>query len=437
MLKRKIENQLLNWKNDKNKKPLIIYGMRQCGKTFSVLNFANKYYEHVCYINFLTNPEYAKIFDGSLEIDDLILKIKSTLKKKADFIPYKTIIIFDEIQIAPRARMAFKFFNIDKRFDVISTGSLLGVRGYGHEDVSIPVGYETSINMHSLDFEEFLMANDIDEDIIAEIKKCLSNIEKIPDAINSMLNQLLKEYIIVGGMPEVVEEYINNKDLDKAQMIQKDIINSYKDDMVKYASNYDRSKIRECFESIPLQLAKDNKKFQYSFVRKKKTSREYIGSIQWIEDAGIISRCYNISCPELPLEGNKIKEHFKIYINDIGLLTAMLEEGTKENILNGKLGIYKGAIYENLVADFMIKSAKKLYYYEKKSGLEIDFVTLYKNNLTLVEVKANTGNAKSLKTVLEDKIKYNVSSAIKLGNYNIGTGNGILTLPLYMGAFIF
>lgn len=436
MLKRKIENQLLAWKNSEKRKPLIIYGMRQCGKTYSVINFAKKYYDNVCYINFQTNPEYEKIFEGSLDVDDIILKIKVSLKEKVNFIPNKTVIIFDEIQMVPRARMAFKFLNIDGRFDIIATGSLLGVKGYGKENISIPVGYETSINMYPLNFEEFLVANDIDEDIIAEMKKCLANKTRMMDAIHSRMNELLKLYIVTGGMPEAVQEYVNTKDLDRVQDIQHDIINSYKDDMVKYAENTDRGKIRECFESIPLQLAKDNKKFQYSYIRKKSTAKDYIGSIQWIEDAGIINRCYNISSLELPLEGYKMQEHFKIYLSDIGLLISMLEKGTKENILNGNLGIYKGAIYENLVADFMIKNSKKLYYYTKKSGLEIDYIIRLNNELTLVEVKASTGNAKSLKTVLNDKEHYNVNRALKLGNYNIGENGKIYTMPLYLGAFI-
>ena len=240
------------------------------------------------------------------------------------------------------------------------------------------------------------------------------------------------QYTVVGGMPEAVQEFINTKQMNNVLRIQRDIVRSYEDDMVKYAEKKDKSRIRECFQSIPKQLSKENKKFQYSVVRKGSTASKYEGSLQWIEDAGIITRCYNLSITELPLDGNAEKETFKVYMTDCGLFVSMLEDGTQFDILQGNLYGYKGAVFENLVADMFAKMGRRLYYFRKDSGLEVDFVIRYKGECTLVEVKASTGNIKSTKTILRHPEKYHVHSAIKLGDYNIGRSEQILSLPLYM-----
>ena len=432
MLKRKIEQKLIEWKNDKEHKPLIIKGCRQCGKTFSVLKFAKKNYKHVVYLNFFENPAYATVFSGSLEIDNIILMLSALLGKSAVFEEGETVLILDEIQECPEARTALKFFRMDGRFDVIGTGSLLGVKGYRKEPRSIPVGYETVIDMYPLDFEEFLWANDIGEPIIKMLKKCLEDAKPVPDAIHNKMQQLLLQYAVVGGMPDVVKTFVNTKQMNDVLRIQRDIVRSYEDDMVKYADKADKSRIKECFQSIPKQLGKVNKKFQYAVIKKGSTASKYMGSLQWIEDAGIITRCYNLSISELPLDGNAIEDVFKVYMKDCGLFVSMLEDGTQYDILQGKLYGYKGAIFENLVADIFSKMGRKIYYYHKDSGLEIDFVMRYKGECTLVEVKATTGNTKSTRTILNHPEKYHVKSAIKLGNYNVGNENHILTLPLYM-----
>ena len=433
MLKRKIEQSLLDWKNTPNHSPLIIKGCRQCGKTFSVRAFAKKYYEHEVYLNFFKNPDYISIFEGSLEIDNLIIMMSALLGRDAIFEPGKTIIILDEIQDCPEARTALKFFKEDGRFDVIGTGSLLGVKGYGKQPKSIPVGSETLIEMHPLDFEEFLWANEITPQIIDKLKDYLTEEKPVPEALHNKMNQLLLQYTVVGGMPEVVSSFISNKQMNRVLSLQRDIVHSYADDMVKYAEDADKPLIKECFLSIPKQLSKENKKFQYSIVKKGGTASKFKGSLQWIEDAGIVSRCYNLDIPELPLDGNAINSMFKVYMKDTGLFVSMLEDGTQYDILQGNLYGYKGAIFENLVADIFAKMGRKLYYYHKDSGLEIDFVTRYKGGATLIEVKSATGNAKSAKTILSHPEKYHVSSAIKLGEYNIGRSGKMLTLPLYMG----
>ena len=433
MLRRKIEKTLSDWKNTPNHKPLILKGCRQCGKTFSVLDFAKKNYEHVVYLNFFVNPQYASVFSGSLEVDNITMLLSALMGKDAIFEAGKTILILDEIQDCPDARTALKFFKLDGRYDVIGTGSLLGVKGYGDkEPKSIPVGYETVIDMTPLDFEEFLWANGISEQIITLLHTHLQNQTPVPDALHARMRELLLQYTVVGGMPDVVQTFVDSRRMDEVLQLQRDIVRSYEDDMVKYADKKDKAVIKECFQSIPKQLSKENKKFQYSVVKKGATASKFAGSLQWIEDAGIIARCYNLFITELPLDGHADQDTFKVYMRDTGLFVSMLEDGTQYDILQGNLHGYKGAIIEGMIADIFSKMGRKLYYFHKDSGLEVDFIIRYKGACTLVEVKANTGNVKSTKTVLRHPEKYHVTQAIKLGDYNIGLSEQILTLPLYM-----
>lgn len=427
-----MERVLEAWKSTPGHRPLIVKGCRQCGKTFSVRAFAEKNYRHVVYLNFLENPDYASVFSGSLEVDHLIMMLSALLGSEATFIPGETILIFDEIQDCPEARTALKFFQMDGRFDVIGTGSLLGVKGYGKEPRSIPVGYETVVDMFPLDFEEFLWANGISEAVIDELKRHLDDASPVPEALHKRMRGLMLQYAVVGGMPDAVQTFVDTKQMDRVLQIQRDIVRSYEDDMVSYAPRADKANIRQCFQSIPRQLSKVNKKFQYSVIKKGATASKFAGSLQWIEDAGIISRCYNLTLPELPLDGNAVDDVFKVYMRDMGLFVSMLEDGTQYDILQGNLFGYKGAIFENLVADFFTKMGRKLYYYHKDSGLEIDFVIRWRGACTLVEAKASTGNVKSTKTVLNHPEKYHVFQAIKLGDYNVGKNDKVLTLPMYM-----
>ena len=433
MLKRKIEKTLLNWLNTENRNPLILKGCRQCGKTFSVLQFAQQHYKHVVYLNFFENPDYRTIFEGSLKVDDVVLMMSAFVGANVRFIPHETVIVLDEIQECPRARAALKFFKLDGRFDVLATGSLLGISGYRSEDYSVPVGYETIIDMFPLDFEEFLWANGIEDALIALLKQCLEEERPVPEALHQRMRDLLLQYVVVGGMPHIVDQFIKEKNVAFVREEQKLLIRSFEDDMVKYAQGADKSRIRECFESIPKQLARDNKKFQFSLIKKTARSNQYVGSLQWLEDTGLIRRCYNLTLPELPLEGNACQDKFKVYMADTGLFVGMLEDGTERDILQGDLFGYKGAIFENLVADFFIKMKRPLYYFQKDTGLEVDFVMRYKGGAVLLEVKATSGNTKSTRTILKHPEKYHVNSAIKLGDYNVGRREQLLTLPLYMG----
>lgn len=433
MLKRKIEKTLLNWLNTENRNPLILKGCRQCGKTFSVLQFAQQHYKHVVYLNFFENPDYRTIFEGSLKVDDVVLMMSAFVGANVRFIPHETVIVLDEIQECPRARAALKFFKLDGRFDVLATGSLLGISGYRSEDYSVPVGYETIIDMFPLDFEEFLWANGIEDSLIVLLKQCLEEERPVPEALHQRMRDLLLQYVVVGGMPHIVDQFIKEKNVAFVREEQKLLIRSFEDDMVKYAQGADKSRIRECFESIPKQLARDKKKFQFSLIKKTARSNQYVGSLQWLEDTGLIRRCYNLTLPELPLEGNACQDKFKVYMADTGLFVGMLEDGTERDILQGDLFGYKGAIFENLVADFFIKMKRPLYYFQKDTGLEVDFVMRYKGAAVLLEVKATSGNTKSTRTILKHPEKYHVHSAIKLGDYNVGRREQLLTLPLYMG----
>lgn len=442
MLKRKIKSVLEKWKDSEHKKPLVIKGIRQCGKTYIVQKFAKENYESVVYLNFILEPDKKSAFAGNIDVDTIILNL-SALIPDSRFINGRTCIILDEIQECREARTALKSFQIDGRFDIIATGSLLGVRGYGKSEKraeggqdSVPVGYETVIEMHPLDFEEFLWANGISGKVIDTVKSCFKKESVIPEGVHKVMMELLYRYVIVGGLPEVVNTFLETKNIELTYQMQRNLIAGYEEDMVKYASDADKARIRECFESIPKQLAKDNKKFQYSVVRKGGRSSQYISSIQWLEDAGLVKRCYNTQITELPLEGNSIKECFKLYTTDIGLLVAMLDYGTQADILKGNLLGYKGAIFENLMADFLCKSGQKLYYFQKDSGLELDFLVRYKGECVVIEVKAKSGKAKSLRTVLKNKDIYHINNAIKLGKYNVGRESEVLTIPLYMGFLV-
>lgn len=444
MLKRKIETYLAEWKKSETRKPLVIKGMRQCGKTYIVRKFANENYENVVYVNFILEPDKKSAFTGNIDVDTIILNL-SAMIKGSRFIEGKTCIILDEIQECREARTALKSFQIDGRFDIIATGSLLGVKGYGKSrkkkdesegQDSVPVGYETVIDMYPLDFEEFLWANGISDAVIDAVRSCFESEKAVPDGIHKVMMDLLYRYIIVGGLPEVVNCFLETRNIEQIYNLQRSLITEYEEDMVKYADEADKPHIRECFESIPKQLAKENKKFQYSVVRKGGRASQYAGSIQWLEDAGIVRRCYNTRITELPLGGNAVEDCFKVYVTDIGILVAMLDYGTQADILKGNLLGYKGAVFENLMADFLCKSGQKLYYFHKDSGLELDFLVRLNGECVVLEVKARTGKSKSMATVLRNKDVYHVNSAIKLGQYNVGRDGEVLTIPLYMGFLV-
>ena len=446
MLKRKIEDTLTQWKNASGHKPLVIMGIRQCGKTFIVQHFATTHYKTVVYINFIKQPERINAFVGSKDVNAILLNLSAQIQG-VTFTPGDTCFIFDEIQECPEARTSLKFFKEDGRFDVIATGSLLGVQGYGDEKKkqlrkqmeqkepginSVPVGSEDIIEMYPLDFEEFLWANGLSESVIETLRKCYREEKTIPAGIHIAMKQFLNLYVTIGGLPEPINAFLKTNNMNEVSKAYKSILKEYRDDMVKYAPDRDKPHIRECFNSTPKQLAKDNKKFQYNKVKPGGRSDTYLGSLQWLEDAGIICRCYNTNITGLPMEGNAKDNVFKVYTADIGLLIEMLGPGVRADILQGNLGGFKGAIFENLMADTLHKKEQNLYYFQKDSGLELDFLVRMKGECVPLEVKAKTAQAKSVKTVLSHPEKYKVKHVIKFGDFNIGRDDRLLTLPNYM-----
>ena len=431
MLRRKIMEELLKWKVRPDKMCLIVKGARQVGKTYIIDKFARENYRYRTYINFDENPAYTSIFDGDLDVENLIKQI-SLRVPGAELVPHKTLLFLDEIQNCPRARTALKFLASDGRFDVIASGSMLGIN---YKDVpSYPVGYVEYLEMYSLDFEEFLWASSVSEQSIEDIKGYFERQEQVPVAMHEKMAELFREYIVIGGMPRVVKEFVTRHNFADALRLQRAIVTDYTDDIAKYADGAEKTKARACFLSIPKHLSKDYKKFQYSLVENRGTARKYGGSLMWLYDAGIINFCHNLAVPELPFEGNAKSDAFKVYMRDTGLLMSMLEDGSQEDIIDGSLGIYKGAIYENIIADIFAKSGKKLYYFEYNSQIEIDFFIRRNKKAIAVEVKsAENKKAKSLDAIIEN---YGVPGGIKLSPGNVGTLGKVEVYPLYMAIFL-
>lgn len=432
MLKRNIEKKLIEWKTKKDKLPLVVKGARQVGKTFIIDKFGRENYKNYVYINFEQHPEYKNIFDENLDIDTVIMKL-GLKNKEFVFEPNETLIFFDEIQKGGNCRTALKFFAIDKRYDVISSGSLLGLY---HEEVnSFPVGYVEILELQSLSFDEFLLANGVDEKIINYVKEKYERKLEIDKVIHDEFMKYFKLFIVVGGMPQAVNKFLETKNMYEVYLIKKDIISLYRDDVAKYAKGTDKSKIIACFDSIPRHLSKDKKKFKYGEVEKNGTQRKFAGAIEWLNDAGIINFCYNLSKIEIPFEGFAIDTEFKVYMKDTGLLLAMLGEDITEEIIDGNLLIYKGAIYENIIAEMFSKNDRKLYYFNRNNSLEIDFIINFQKKATCVEVKSSENTkAKSLSTLINEKI---VKSGIKLSTRNIKViDDKVVNLPLYCSMFL-
>lgn len=435
MLKRKIYEDLVKWKNDDRKKSLLVRGARQVGKTYAINEFAKSNYESYLYINFEENPSYKLIFENDKDVDSIIRRM-SLVFPEVEFIPGNTIIFLDEIQSCPDARVAFKFFTLDGRYDVIGSGSLLGV--HYKEVSSYPAGYEDVIDMRSLDFEEFLWAMDVKDDVIGYIRSCLKNKVSIDEFTLKKFNEYLTWYTIVGGMPEAVSIFKETNHFGKVLKVQRSIVNSYLDDITKYATGLDKNRVRASFFSIPNQLTKQNKKFVYADVEGRKDSRydTYGSSLSWLYDAGIIDFCYNLQEPVLPLASHRRLNVFKIYLKDTGLLMSMMEEGVAAAVLDGSLGINKGAIIENLVAEMISKNGRPLTYFERRGTLEIDFVLNMGGRIAAIEVKSgNNRQSKSLDVIMSDM--YRVDRGIKMEPTNVHTDdNGIEHYPIFAAAFL-
>ena len=430
-LRRKIDDFLLNWKKDEDRKPLIVKGCRQVGKTESIRHFAKiAGYESFIEINFVEEEKYKQIITDGYNANSIIKNI-SLLDPSKKFIDGKTLIFFDEVTAFPEIVTSLKFFKEDGRFDVICSGSMLGVNYQKIESNS--VGYKVDYEMFSLDFEEFLWAKGYNEITIEDMLSHMKNLLPFSNLEMSIYNKLFLEYVTLGGMPEVIRNYIKKGTFEGSLSIQKQLIADYKEDIRKYAEGIDQTRILNVFNSVPSQLAKENKKFQISVIEKNARFRDYRGCVEWLNDSGIINICYCLNNLELPLSGNIDINKFKLYFSDTGLFISLLDEESQDDLrANKNLGVYKGALYENIVSEALIKEGYKLYYYKKSDGtLELDFFIRSANNLIPIEVKATDGNSKSLKTLISLK-KYNdIDYGFKLSLNNIGYKDNIYTFPYF------
>lgn len=431
---------LINWKQKKDKSALIIKGARQVGKSYLVREFGRNEYESYIEINFLKNPLYKNIFKGDLSAEEIFKRLSAYIPN-LKIIPFKTLLFLDEIQVCAEARTAVKFLVEDGSVDVISSGSLLGLSYLEDDDknvtepTSLPVGYEEQITMYSLDFEEFLLAKGYNDDAIAYLKDFYISNKEVPKELNDKYLELFREFMIVGGMPEVVQTFIDTNNFQEASKIQGKILADYQDDISKHAKGQEKIKVRQCYDSIPKQLAKEYKKFQYSVVEKGKTSKKYGGSIKWLCDSSLVNKCSNVNEAYIPLLAYEMDDQFKLYLNDTGLLLYLYGPETKLAILNNTLkGNAKGGIYENIISESLLKRGYKLYYYKtQNSSMEIEFVIEKNGEVIPIEVKAGNDSTPSLNSFIN---KYHPKVSYKFVNGNVGFLDGKKTLPHYMVMFI-
>lgn len=425
---RTIDSFLEEWRQNPTRKPLIIKGARQIGKTAAIEHFAQTHYKNFIEINFVREPEFSKITNDGFSVETILRNI-TLLRPDYKFVPGETLIFFDEIQEFPNIATSFKFFCQDGRFDIIASGSLLG---FHYKQISSnSVGYQTSHTMHSLDFGEFLTAHGYGKDRIADLAAHIAEKRPFGEVEMDVYSRLFREFCVLGGMPEVISTYLKTKSFTGTRALQQTILSGYEDDIRKYAVGMDQARIINVFRSIPTQLAKENKKFQLSAVTPGARFRDYRGCIDWLCDAGVAVQCKCMSFPELPLKGNADNDKFKLYMADSGLLVAQLDEESQIDLrANANLGVYKGALYENAVAEAIIKSGGEPFYYKREdSSLEMDFFLRTAHSLVPVEVKGTSGRSQSLRTLIRSERYPDITWGIKLHAGNVGFENDILTLP--------
>ena len=433
-LKRKIDAFLMEWRRSEKRLPLIVSGARQVGKTEAICHFAKQAYSHLVKVNFVEEPRFKSIIEEGYKPENII-KLISKIDISFRFEPGKTLIFFDEVQEFPEITTALKFFKLDGRFDVICSGSLLGIQY--HRIQSHSVGYKTDYVMRSFDFEEFLWAVGYPENIADEILARMQSLTPFPKVELDMYSSLYMDYILIGGMPAVICDFLMTHTFERTLSIQRQILLDYQEDIRKYAESLDKTKILAVFNQIAPQLAKENKKFQYSKITPGARSREYFGCVEWLLDAGVSTICRCLNFPELPLKGNTDEQKFKLYVADTGLLIAMLDDEAGDDLRkNSNLGIYKGALYENFVAEALSKSGYDLYYYRREDGsLEEDFFVRTTDELLPVEVKAGNAVSKSLRNLIASDHYPCIHHGIKFINGNIGHTETITTFP-YFCAFL-
>lgn len=427
-LRRKIDDFLKMWHDDSHRLPLVVKGPRQVGKTESILHFARSAYSSVVEINFIEEPRYRHIVETGYQVDEILKNL--TLVNPSLVLPENaTLIFFDEVQEYPEIATALKFFARDGRYDVICSGSMLGINYERIESNS--VGYKTDYEMRSMDFEEFLWARRYMDEQIASMRRHMIELEPFSELERNMYRELFMDYCVLGGMPAVVAAFVEHNDFQGTLAIQKQLIADYREDIQKYVKGLDKAKVLNIFDHIPVQLAKENKKLQISKVAKGARFKDYRGCIEWLKASGMAQVCYCLEYPELPLKGNYNESKCKLYFSDNGLLVAMLDDEAAEDLrANKNLGVYKGALYENIAADALVRQDYGLFYYKKgDSTLEEDFFVRTANELVPVEVKARSGKTKSLRTLIGSSSYTDIRFGVKFSDGNIGESDGIYTFP--------
>jgi len=433
MLRRKIDDILLQWKNSADRKPLIVKGARQIGKTESIRLFARNHYKYVIEVNFALQKQYHTIFEGGYEVDSIIKNI-TLINPSLKMVPGETLLFFDELQECPDCATSLKAFKTDGRFDVICSGSLMGI--YYQQIESNSVGYKEDYEMHSLDFEEFLWAKGYSQEQINDLLQHMLDITPLNPTAMEVITDLFRDYMVLGGMPEVVDAYIRQGNFSGTLKLQKQLLLDYEEDITKYATGFEKGKILGIYRHISTFLAKENKKFQITKIASGARNRDYIGAVEWLESAGIINVCYCLEQPELPLKGNYDPKNYKIYYRDTGMLIASLDEEAQEDLReNRNLGTYKGALYENIVGDILYKQGYRLYYYKKdKPALEMDFFVRDATSLIPIEVKANNAATASLNNLTKTDIERypDIQYGVKFCAKNIGFNGQFYTFPYFL-----
>ncbi len=431
LLRRKIDRDLALWKSNPDRLPLIIKGARQIGKTESIRKFAKENYAHTVEINFALQKQFLGIFENGFQVDT-ILKNISLLNPEFPLVPEETLIFFDEHQACPNCATSLKSFRQDGRFDVICSGSLMGI-SY-REIESNSVGYKEDYEMHSMDFEEFLWAKGYQEGQIADLYRHMLELEPFSRLELETMLENFREYMVLGGMPAIVNSFVKNRNYSGTLKMQKQILLDYEEDITKYADGLNQGRILNVYRKIPVFLGRENKKFQISKVGHGARSREYAGTVEWLDNAGIVNVCYCMAQPDLPLRGNYNPDSYKIYFRDTGLLIGSLDDEVQEDLrFNKNFNTYKGAIYENMVGDMLVKQAYPLYFYRNEKGtLEMDFFVRDKDSLIPVEVKAGDGATVSLNRLIQEDVYGDIRYGIKFGMKNIGYNGRFYTFPYFL-----
>lgn len=430
-LRRKVDKILENWKKTDNRYPLIIKGARQIGKTEAIEHFAKNHYKSIIEINFVLQKQYKTIFDDGFDVDTIIRNI-SLINPEFQFIENETLFFFDEIQDCINCATSLKSFQIDGRYDVICSGSLMGINYQEIESNS--VGYKQDYEMYSLDFEEYLWAKGYKDEQIESFYKKMLNIQPLSTLEYNILLDNFREYMVLGGMPKVVFTFVTQKNYSGTLQLQKQLLLDYEEDITKYAGGLDKGRILDIYRKFPIFLGSDNKKFKISKIKKNARNRDYVGVVDWLSNAGIVNVCYCMGLPELPLKGNYNPDNYKLYFGDTGLLIGSLDEEVQEDLrYNKNFNTYKGAIYENIISEILVKQGYKLYFYKnEKSTIEMDFMIRDRNSLIPVEVKANDQATTSLNKLIKDQKYSDIHYGIKFANKNIGFNDYFYTFPYFL-----